>query len=268
MWRSARRLRAAGLATQTLSRMSSLEGRQSSNGRCISSPTYNCTPHTATPAHADSTRGTWRPVRGVPSGLRATDLWVIRGNLPFVNRVECQGWGLLSFDSRPFSPCDSRPGHSPGVVAEFPQSRWEKVMDSYTGQAFREDGEGSVWTCVGGAGAMAVTRDTAPASYDTDSVLSGLCFGQEVNPTRWCCVPSYVEGAGQSLRVNRPVRARVIDPPFWRAMFPLTPRVQDNPCGCTPALSARARVISPPTSNLVLGGRGLGPAVGVLGFAH
>ena len=33
-----------------------------------------------------------------------------------------------------------------------PTVQMEKVMDSYTGQAFREDGEGSVWPRVAGQG--------------------------------------------------------------------------------------------------------------------
>ena len=41
-----------------------------------------------------------------------------------------------------------------GVMAgsAVPRVQMEKVMDSYTGQAFREDGEGSVWPRVAGQG--------------------------------------------------------------------------------------------------------------------
>ena len=66
----------------------------------------------------------------------------------------------------------------------------EKVMDSCAGQAFREDGEGSVSPAL----VIDVIHVSTPAPYDTDSVLSRLSFGQD----SLLCAPG-------RLRVNRPM---------------------------------------------------------------
>ena len=50
---------------------------------------------------------------------------------------------------------------------------YEKVMDSCAGQAFREDGEGSVSPAL----VIDAIHVSAPAPYDTDSVRSRLSSG-------------------------------------------------------------------------------------------